>query len=210
MACTAPISGTRLLSHPRWQAHPGDLEAFVGGPVRGHLNEDGRHRVETGREHFPPVSMLWRPFVGVLSVTHCRRPFWLCCTVEAEASIGPQMTTPAPDILVSMLPGNLRHAVKMPKEATWACPDPDTRCTYWIVQLSPSLLGSGMATVLMPPRGWISHGQLASLFCLAVACLGCGHSRASHMSCPWTVVDLWWALSFPAWMGHATTGCKHV
>ena len=65
--------------------------------------------------------------------------FWLCCRVEAEALIGPQMSIPTPDILVSMLLRTLHHAAKMPKEATWACPGPDARCTHWTVQLSLKL-----------------------------------------------------------------------
>ena len=93
----------------------GNLEAIVGGPVKGRLYEDGFHRVETGQGHCPPVSMLRQLFVGMLLVMYCRRPFWLCCTVEAEALIGPQVSTPAPDILVSMSPSNPHHAARYPK-----------------------------------------------------------------------------------------------
>ena len=110
----------------------------------------------------------------MLSVMHCRRPFWLYHRVEAEALIGPQPSTPALDILVSMLPGNPHHAAKTPKEATQACPGPDAHCTCWTVQLSLNLLGSGAATIVTPLRSWISHRQLASLFCPAIACLGHG------------------------------------
>ena len=104
---------TRLFSYPGWLAcclAQGNLEAFVGGPIRGCLHEDGRHKVETGRGCFAPVSMLQRLFAGVLLVTHCRRPFWLHHKVEAEASTGPQPSTPLLDILGSMLTGNPHHA----------------------------------------------------------------------------------------------------
>ena len=50
-----------------------------------------------------------------------------------------------------------------------------------MVQLSPNLLGSGPATIGMPLRSWISHRQLASLFCLAIACLLHGHSQSAHV-----------------------------
>ena len=163
---------------------PRQLKSIVGGPVRGHLHEDGCHRVETGRGRFPPDSMPWRLFAGMLSVTHCKRPFWLCRRVETEDSIGPQPSTPKPDILVSMSAGTPHHAAKMPEEATWACPGPDAHCTRWTVQLSPNLLGSGVVTIVTPLGSWISHGQLASSFFPAIACLLHGHSWPSHMFCP--------------------------
>ena len=156
----------------------------MGGPIRGRLHEDGHHRVETGQGHFPPVSMLQRLFVGMLLVMHCRRPFWLHHKVEAEASTGPQPSTPAPDILVSMSTGTPHHAAKMPEQATWACPSLDACCTRWMVQLSPNLLGSSLATIVMPLRSWISHRQLASLFCPAIACLLHGRGRPGHLFCP--------------------------
>ena len=113
---------------------------------------------------------------------HCRRPFWLHHKVEAEASTGPQLNTPAPDILVSMSTGTPHHAGKMPKQATRACPSPDACCTHWTVQLSLNLLGSGLLTIVTPLRSWISHGQLDSLFCPAIACLLQGHGRPGHLS----------------------------
>ena len=126
----------RLFSHPRWQAHclaQGDLEAFVGGPIRGRLHEDGGRRVDTGQGYFPPVSLPWWLFAGVLSITHCRRPFWLCRRVEVEASIGPQMSIPALDTLFSMSPGTPHYAPKTPEEAIQAYASLDACCAHWTV-----------------------------------------------------------------------------
>ena len=93
-----------------------------------------------GKDIFLPVSTPWRLFVGELLVMHCRRPFWLCQRVEAEASTEPWLSTPTLDILVSMSPGNPHHAAKMPKEAARGCPGLDTHCTHWTVQLKPKLV----------------------------------------------------------------------
>ena len=131
-----------MFSHPRQWAHclaQGNLKAFVGGPVRGGLHEDRCYRANAGQGCFLPVSLLWQLFVGMLSVTHCRRPFQLCHRVEDKASIVPQMSIPAPDILVSMSPSTPHYAAKIPKEATQACPGLDACCTHWTVQLSLNL-----------------------------------------------------------------------
>ena len=67
-----PISGQGCLAIPDMVCYlaQGDLKAFVGGPVRGRLYEDGHHRVDTGQGHFPPVSLPWWLFAGEYH--------WLC------------------------------------------------------------------------------------------------------------------------------------
>ena len=69
----------------------------------------------------------------------------------------------------------------MPKQATWACPGPDTRCTRWTVQLSLNLLGSGPATIRTPLRSWISHRKPASLFLSGHGLLLHGQRRSAHI-----------------------------
>ena len=45
----------RLFSHPGWQAHclaQGNLEAFMGGPIKGCLHEDGAIGQKPGEDVF--------------------------------------------------------------------------------------------------------------------------------------------------------------
>ena len=60
---------TRLFSHPgQWAHHlaQGNLEAFVGGPIKGCLHEDGTIGQKPGKDVFLPVSMPWQLFAGEL------------------------------------------------------------------------------------------------------------------------------------------------
>ena len=131
----------RLLSRPGRRARclaQGDLEAFVGGPVKGCLHEDGAIGQKPGEDNFL-LLVCHGLFAGELLVMHCRRPFWLCRRMESEASIGPYSSMPALDILVSMSPSTPHHAVKTPEEATWASLSLDTCCNCWTVQFSRNL-----------------------------------------------------------------------
>ena len=69
----------RLFSHPGWWVHrlaQGNLEAFVGGPIKGCLHEDGAIGQKPGKDTFLPLVCM-ATFAGELLVMHCRRPFWL-------------------------------------------------------------------------------------------------------------------------------------
>ena len=118
---------TRLFSHPRWRARclaQGNLEAFVGGPIRGAFMRMGAIGQKPGKDIFLLLVHHGSFLQACYWLRTAEDPFGYTIRVEAEASIGPRMSIPAPDILVSMLPGNPHHAAKMPKEATRACPWP--------------------------------------------------------------------------------------
>ena len=152
----------------------------MGGAIRGCLYEDGCHKVETGQGCFPPVSMPWRPFAGELSVTHCRIGYTV--EVEAEALTGPQPSIPALDILVTMLLAT--HIMQL---------DAQTRYTGMSQPGCPLYLLDGPSQPehfrLWPginsnaTKKLDSHGQLASLFCPAIAYYYMGMANP-FMSCP--------------------------
>ena len=155
--CHAKIS-TKLFSNPgQWVHHfaQGNLETFVGGPIRGHLHEDGRHRVDTRWGHFPPVNLPWWLFAGVLSVTHYRKPFHLCCRVEDEALIGPQTSIPALDVLFSMLPSTPHHAARCPKKQCGHLPAQTPTVPAGLSNSAWTCLGFSPAWIVTPLRGWI-------------------------------------------------------
>ena len=85
----------RLLSRPGHRVHrlaQGNLEAFVGGPIKGCLHEDGAIVQETGRGCLLPLvcrgSLCWPVVYYALQKT-----LWLCRKMEAEASTGPRLST---------------------------------------------------------------------------------------------------------------------
>ena len=102
----------RLFSRPGWQVRrlaQGNSEAFVGGPIKGCLNEDGTIRQKLGEDAFLPLvycSDFSRRVIGYA----LQKTFWSCHKMEAEASTGPRPSIPAPDILGSMSTGNPHHA----------------------------------------------------------------------------------------------------
>ena len=112
MRCAPHQIRTRLFSCPGWRVHhlaQGDLEAFVGGPIKGCLHEDGAIGQKLDEDIFLPLvhcSDFCKQVIGYA----LQKTFWLCRKVEAEASTGPRPSTTVPDILVSMLTGNPHHA----------------------------------------------------------------------------------------------------
>ena len=102
----------RLISRPGWWVHhlaQGDLEAFVGGPIKGCLHEDGAIGQKLGENVF--LLLVCRgDFCGRVIAYALQKTFCLHLKLEAEASIGPRPSTPETDILVSMLAGNPHHA----------------------------------------------------------------------------------------------------
>ena len=170
---------TRLFSCPGQWAHrlaQGNLEALWEGPSRGAFMRMGTIGWKLCEDVFILLvhrsDFLWACY----RLRTTEDPFGYAMEWKLKPQQDPKLIIPSLDILVSMLPGNPHHAAKTPKEATRACPGPDAHCTHWTVQLSPNLLGSGMATIVTPLRSWISHRQLACLFYLAIACLGQGCS----------------------------------
>ena len=102
----------RLISHPGWRVHrfsQGDLEAFVGGPIKGCLHEDGAIGQKLGEDVF--LLLVCRgKFCGQVIGYTLQKTFWLLHKVEAEALTGPQPSIPALDILGSMSTSNLHYA----------------------------------------------------------------------------------------------------
>ena len=85
----------RLLSRPGRRARrlaQGDLEAFVGGPVKGCLHEDGAIVQETGRGRFLPL-VRRGGLCGPVVRYALQKTLWSRRKMEAEASTGPRPST---------------------------------------------------------------------------------------------------------------------
>ena len=128
--------------------------------------------------------MPWWLFAGVFLVMHCRRSFWLSHRVEAEALIGPQTSTPAPDILVSMSPGTHIMQQRCPKKQHGHVLAQTPTVPTGLSKSVRACLGSCLVTIVMPLRSWISQGQLVSSFCRALACLVHGRDQPGHQAGP--------------------------
>ena len=85
----------RLLSRPGRRARrlaQGNLEAFVGGPVKGCLHEDGAIVQETGQGRF--LLLVRRGgLCGPVVSYALQKTLWSRRKMEAEASTGPRPST---------------------------------------------------------------------------------------------------------------------
>ena len=85
----------RLLSHPGRRARclaQGNLEAFVGGPFKGCLHEDGAIVQETGQGCFLPL-VRRGSLCGPVVCYALQKTLWSRRKMEAEASTGPRPST---------------------------------------------------------------------------------------------------------------------
>ena len=87
----------------------GNLDAFLGGPIKGCLHEDGDKGKKLGEDAF--LLLVCRGnFCGQVIAYTLQKTFWLCHKIEAEALTGLRLSISALDILGSMLTGNPHHA----------------------------------------------------------------------------------------------------